>query len=168
MSFRTFSIRTASIRMASIRMASILMALVASGCGGTLGARAAHARAESDLFSDAIAEAVDAHAHVVGGATRMTFASEAEADAVARSLARPHFRRVLARTLALRGSSLRELDEHARRHPGFVEAQRARHGERLRELERALGSLWVEPQPVTPFDDADDADDAPAQVATLE
>jgi len=119
-----------------------VVVLLATGCGAQLAQSPyAHGVTDDDRYAAALDEAFDRYDAEVAAAERMEFATEAEAQAVARTLAPRRFDVLLAASLQARGLSRRGLNVHAAHHPGFASAQEARFSGRLAGIEQRASAL---------------------------
>lgn len=118
-----------------------LLAIGAIGCArDAQSVRIEHARVEADpsqKYADALAEAFERYDAEIRVAADPIYASEAEAEAVSRTLAPVRFDQHLSVALDKRGICEADLRRFAMTHPRFVEEQAALYEGRMAALERA-------------------------------
>lgn len=126
------------------RLSSVLIcALLLIGCGASAPASPTAHRfvTDGELYTAAVDEAHASYLAEVEEASQLTLGSEAEADALARTLSDRRLDHHLRRALNRRGLTLRGLRVYGRQHSGFVAAQRAAHLEQMRRADRLLAGL---------------------------
>jgi hypothetical protein len=91
---------------------------------------------DAELYAAALREAFTRYEDAINAVRGDEFASEAEAEAVARTLSPAYFDGLLASALAKRGLTVDDLGTFAREHEEFFVEQQARYAGRLEQLDR--------------------------------
>jgi hypothetical protein len=133
--------------------ATLVLALV--GCAGVQKSSSASAQHDEATFAVALSEAFETYEREVQVASVLTYASEAEARAVATSLSSGRFDFQLDKSLARHGLTRSDLSAYAAAHPEFFHAQQRAYWGRLQSIETAVESI------------AHSAASTPAEVAVL-
>lgn len=120
------------------------VALLGAGCSAQATqahVAEAHPPAAEHRYAAALDEAFNAYESDVAEALAADYETQAEAEAVARSLTPVRFDAHLALALSRHGLTVNGLGEFARANPDFYQAQRQRHRGRMELLRSAVASL---------------------------
>ncbi len=122
---------------------------VLSGCAASQAAAPVVAGAKDDgaAYAAALAEAFDAYEAEVSTASTLTYASQAEADAVMRTFAAMRLDYQLKHALALRNLTLSGFAGYAQANPDFFHAQQRMHWGRMEQIQKNVDALALRVQP---------------------
>lgn len=119
-----------------------LLVVALTGCAGAQKSPASSARQhDADEFALALSDAFETYEREVQVASVLTYASEAEARAVASSLSTGRFDFQLDKSLARHGLTRAELSAYAAAHPDFFHAQQRAYWGRLQNIEQAVEAI---------------------------
>jgi len=126
---------------------SVFALLFAIGCGAAAAADRSstpqHQWTEADWYAEAVDQAFVSYATDVAEATSVQCRSQAEADALAESLAHGRFESHLSAALAQYGLTIHGLQVYGHDHPAFVEAQVAVNEPRMERLLQAAARITL-------------------------
>jgi hypothetical protein len=119
--------------MKTVSMIAVLLA----GCASQIATEPMMAaEGDAELYSAALREAFARYEDAIGSVRGRTFASEAEAETVSRSLSPAYFDGLLSHALAKRGLTVDGLGAFAREHEEFFAEEQARYEGLLERLDQ--------------------------------
>ncbi len=123
--------------------------VVLSGCAAAQAPRPAVASVRDDggRYAAALAEAFNNYESDVRTASALTYASEAEAVAVARTLSAPRLDFELRQALGRRNLTLSGFAGYAQTHSEFFHSQQRLHWGRMDQIQKTVDSLALRVEP---------------------
>lgn len=120
-----------------------------SGCAATQAPKpvAVVAQDHGNTYAAALSEAFDRYEAEVRTASALTYASQAEAEAVMRTFSPERLDLQLREALARRQLTLSGFAAYAQSHADFFHAQQRRHWGRLAQIQHTVDSIALRVQP---------------------
>lgn len=122
-------------------LSTLALLLALTGCAGLQKSSAVTSTHDESTFAVALSEAFETYEREVQVASVLTYASEAEARAVASSLSDGRFDFQLDKALTRHGLTRSELSQYAAAHPDFFHAQQRAYWGRLQSIQHSVEAI---------------------------